>query len=750
MAVVVAEGVVEVTTDGKNIPRMIARDIDNNSGPITQSGGLFGQRFSTAVGGGLARLGGIVAAAGLVVATGLGIGVGAVITNGVKFNAAMEGYVAAFTPLLGGADAAEAKLSELSTMAASTPFQLTDLASASQTLLAFGEDTSALLSDLQMLGNISQGNSAKLSGLALVFGQVQSNGKLMGQDLLQMINQGFNPLQVISEKTGESMSSLRDRMEKGQISFDEVRQAMVWATSEGGMFFNAMELGARTLTGAWSSTQDGASILSGAIVGKLSPALTGILNDGINPLLGGLLDLVNGVDGAQAKVDDASASLLAGVQSIVPAIGSIATNLSTVFTALAPALGSAIGAIVTGLVTILPSVIGLAGQIVTTLITTLAAQGPSLVAAAVPVILGFVTGLLGQLPTLIGAGIAILVTLVTGITDSLPTLIPAVVGAVVDSLLTLFAPENLTALLDAGLGLVMGLVTGLIAALPTLIEALPTIILSITDFLISSIPVLIDAGLQLFLALIGALPDIIVGIVSAIPQIILGINIALIKALPAIISGGIQLFLALITAMPTIIKGIVAAIPQIVTGIVTALVAAAPQLAQAGVQLIQGLWSGIASVASWLWGKVSGFMGQLVNKIKGFFGIASPSKLMHAEVGSMLGVGVGEGFIESLEGQRTGIMGALGSLVSGVAGGIGSIGVKVSGALGGDAGAGLAPAAPGGSEAGVMVGNGSTIIQIGTVQIDPTKIETLQDLIDMFMQLAQVARAGRPKPAGGF
>ena len=114
----------------------------------------------------------------------------------------MEDFQAAFTPLLGGAEQAKAALKDLSGFAAATPFEMPDLAQASQTMLSFGEDSKSLMPDLKMLGDISQGNSAKLSGLALVFGQVQSNGHLMGQDLLQMINQGFNPLQVISDKTG--------------------------------------------------------------------------------------------------------------------------------------------------------------------------------------------------------------------------------------------------------------------------------------------------------------------------------------------------------------------------------------------------------------------------------------------------------------------------------------------------------------------------------------------------------------------
>ena len=77
----------------------------------------------------------------------------------------------------------------------------------------------------------------KLSSLTLAFSQVQSTGRLMGQDLLQMIGQGFNPLQIISEKTGRSMADLKKDMENGAISADMVTEAFKIATSEGGRFF---------------------------------------------------------------------------------------------------------------------------------------------------------------------------------------------------------------------------------------------------------------------------------------------------------------------------------------------------------------------------------------------------------------------------------------------------------------------------------------------------------------------------------
>ena len=102
-------------------------------------------------------------------------------------NADMEQYLTSFEVMLGSAEKAQALLSDLKTMAAVTPFETSDLANASKTLLAFGENVNDLQGDLQMLGDISQGNGEKFKSLALVFGQIKSAGRLMGQDLLKCV-----------------------------------------------------------------------------------------------------------------------------------------------------------------------------------------------------------------------------------------------------------------------------------------------------------------------------------------------------------------------------------------------------------------------------------------------------------------------------------------------------------------------------------------------------------------------------------
>ncbi|MDO4225132.1 MAG: tape measure protein, partial [Bergeyella zoohelcum] len=125
----------------------------------------------------------------------------------------------------------------------------TELYDMATTMLSNGIKDSDVMPMMKMLGDISMGDANKLGSLSLAFSQVQGKGHLAGQELLQFVNAGFNPLQVLSEKTGESMESLTKRMSDGTISVSEVRKAMELATGKGGRFYDMINKVAQTPSG---------------------------------------------------------------------------------------------------------------------------------------------------------------------------------------------------------------------------------------------------------------------------------------------------------------------------------------------------------------------------------------------------------------------------------------------------------------------------------------------------------------------
>lgn len=192
---------------------------------------------------------------------------------GLQYAMQMEDYTTNFTTLLGNAEKAQELVGNLRDMAAKTPFGTSDLASASQTLLSFGVSAENIMPTIQQLGDVSMGNSERFQSLALAFGQVSSAGKMTGQDLLQFINAGFNPLNVIAQQTGESMEELRKRMSEGGVSAQEVAEAFALATSEGGQFYGAMDNASQTLSGRISSLKDDAAEAAGTLFESLIPAI---------------------------------------------------------------------------------------------------------------------------------------------------------------------------------------------------------------------------------------------------------------------------------------------------------------------------------------------------------------------------------------------------------------------------------------------------------------------------------------------
>jgi len=190
----------------------------------------------------------------------------------------MEQTRAKFEVMLGSAEKGNKMIADLNRKANITPFENEDLIKASELLLAFNYDASKLMPTLDMLGNVAMGDKNKLQGLTLAFAQMSSTGRLMGQDLLQMINQGFNPLVEISKQTGKSMAVLKKEMEGGKISSQMVEDAFRAATSEGGRFYNMMD----------KMSQKGLGRLS-TFIGSLKSKLTEV-SERITPYINKIID----------------------------------------------------------------------------------------------------------------------------------------------------------------------------------------------------------------------------------------------------------------------------------------------------------------------------------------------------------------------------------------------------------------------------------------------------------------------------
>lgn len=131
-----------------------------------------------------------------------------------------------------------------------------------------------------------------------------------------------------------------------------------------------------------------------------------------------------------------------------------------------------------------------------------------------------------------------------------------------------------------------------------------------------------------------------------------------IEKLPEVISLGLQMVISLV-------KGIAQNIPQLVTSVLNMMATIAktiweslPDIIEVGKNIVRGLWEGIKAMASWIGDKVSGFVGGLVDGVKGVLGIHSPSRVF-AGIGQNMALGLGQGFERQMQRVSSGIQDAI-------------------------------------------------------------------------------------------
>lgn len=270
---------------------------------------------------------------------------------GISFNASIEQYQTSFEVMTGSAEKAAQITQQLKQIAANTPFELPQLADTTQLLMNYGFTADDAMKKMQMLGDISQGSADKMTRIATAYGQMSSAGKVSLEDVKQMIEAGFNPLQEISKSTGESMASLYDRISDGSLSVDEITASMERSTSAGGKYFQSMDKQSQTLNGKISTLKDTFNEFAGKAMQGLSdvlsntviPALTGVLShsDEIMAVLNALLPVIVAVGSAFAAW-----KIVNFIQDIPKMVGSVKTAILGVNAALAAnPVGAVIAAI---------------------------------------------------------------------------------------------------------------------------------------------------------------------------------------------------------------------------------------------------------------------------------------------------------------------------------------------------------------------------------------------------------------------
>ena len=130
------------------------------------------------------------------------------------------------------------------------------------------------------------------------------------------------------------------------------------------------------------------------------------------------------------------------------------------------------------------------------------------------------------------------------------------------------------------------------------------------------------------------------------------------EKLPEVLKLGLQLIVSLVKGLaqnlPELLKGTLALVDAIISAFLDSL----PDIIEVGKDIVRGLWEGIKAMASWIGEKVSGFVGGIVDGVKGMLGIHSPSRVF-AGIGQNMALGLGQGFERQMQRVSSGIQDAI-------------------------------------------------------------------------------------------
>lgn len=311
----------------------------------------------------------------------------------------------------------------------------------------------------------------------------------------------------------------------------------------------------------------------------LGTSFTGVKNSIIGEMLPSFTSVTDGLASLVVGEEGAKEKITTGMQGIVQNITEAMPQIIEGFSTLAGAL------------------LEVAPELIHSLAEGILGAIPELLPTLVEVVGEIGSGLIDLLPQLVEVGLQIVVELANGIASSLPELIPTIVDTMLTIVDTLI--NNIDMLVDAAIAIIVGLAEGLVNALPQLVERLPEIIIAIVEGLINNLPKLLEASVQIIISLAT-------GLIESLPELI-------------------------------------ARLPEIIAAIVNGLIACVGDMIEAGKELVNGLWEGIKKNWDNLASSVTDLGKKLVDKVKGFFKIGSPSKLFADQIGKWIPEGLAVG-----------------------------------------------------------------------------------------------------------
>ena len=616
----------KITGDATGFDRAI-KDAEKSAGNFQKTIGDMGKKLSSA--------GKSLQSAGkkITMATTAFAGIAAI---GVKYNATMETYATSFEVMTGSAEKAAEVVDELKDIAASTPFEMPELAETTQLLMNYGFTADDALDKMTMLGDISQGSADKMNRIATAYGQMSSAGKVSLEDVKQMIEAGFNPLQEISESTGESMESLYDRISAGTISVDEITASMQRSTSEGGRYFQSMEKQSLTFSGQMSTLKDNVQ----GLLGNVTSGIFEKLAQDVLPKINEVLTTVNTAfeEGGFQGVLDAIGEMSPALDGVITKIQSFSTFLQNLgispaaFAGIVAAIGPAItvvgtlvrgiGGISTAISGISTAVSGLGG--IKGIFTAL--TGP--VGLTVTAIMGLVAAFSYLMATNDGFRESVMTTIST-IMSSLQPILQTLMGLLMEiggiifetigSVLQQLAPvlAQIITFIGELVAMIAPLINQLLTALAPVITQIFSVVSQVVNSLMPPLMAVLESIMAVIQALMPPIQKILTVVIDVVSKIIEGLS-PIISTVGNIISKVVEI----ISPIVEVIAGIIAKIVEFISPLIDVFATIFGAIFDVVGAVFGAIWDVISGVFSGIesaWNGLTGFVGGIVNGIGSAF-----------------------------------------------------------------------------------------------------------------------------------
>ena len=174
----------------------------------------------------------------------------------VQVRGEMQALEASFSAMLGSKENAQQLLQQSIDFAATTPFDLQQVAAGAKQLLAYGTTQEQVLGDMKMLGDVAAGLNIPLSQLIYLYGTLRAQGRVMAIDIRQFAMRGIPIYEELAKVLGVAKSEVSGLVSAGKVTFETVEQAFKNMTAEGGKFYGLTDGIFNTVNGKISNLGD--------------------------------------------------------------------------------------------------------------------------------------------------------------------------------------------------------------------------------------------------------------------------------------------------------------------------------------------------------------------------------------------------------------------------------------------------------------------------------------------------------------